>query len=71
MISIFSHLPLSCRDLHCPDEGGGVAGNGHGAGHPPGEDEDRVPEHNSSCIKYGKLLLCCIGGRRGEIRILY
>ena len=43
MISIFSHLPLSCRDLHCPDEGGGVAGNGHGAGHPPGEHEHGEP----------------------------
>ena len=31
-------------DLHGPDEGGGVAGDGHGARHPPGEHEHRIPE---------------------------
>ena len=39
----YFHLPLPGRDLHGPDEGGGVAGDGHGAGDPPGEDEDWVP----------------------------
>ena len=37
-------LPLARADLHGPDEGGGVAGDGHGARDPPGEDKDRVPE---------------------------
>ena len=32
-------------DLHGPDEGGGVAGDGHGAGDPPGEDEAPVEGH--------------------------
>ena len=32
-------------DLHGPDEGGGVAGDGHGAGDPPGEDEAPVERH--------------------------
>ena len=36
-------LPLAGSYLHGPDEGGGVAGDGHGARHPPGEDEHRVP----------------------------
>ena len=36
-------LPLPATHLHRPDEGGGVAGDGHGARHPPGEDEHRVP----------------------------
>ena len=40
-------LPLPATHLHRPDEGGGVAGDGHGAGDPPGEDEHRVPELHS------------------------
>ena len=32
-------------DLHGPDEGGGVAGDSHGAGDPPGEDEAPVERH--------------------------
>ena len=46
-------LPLPAAHLHRPDEGGGVAGDGHGARDPPGEDKDRVPE------------LCVIRGRGG------
>ena len=40
-------LVLPGRDLHGPDEGGGVAGDGHGARDPPGEDEHRVPGEHS------------------------
>ena len=36
-------LPLPAAHLHRPDEGGGVAGDGHGARDPPGEDKHRVP----------------------------
>ena len=54
------YLPFSCAekndqpsmrngststDLHGPDEGSGVAGDGHGAGDPPGEDEAPVERH--------------------------
>ena len=38
------YFPLSSGNLHGPDEGGGVAGDGHGARDPPGEDKHRVPE---------------------------
>ena len=30
-------------DLHGPDEGGGVAGDGHGAGDPPSEHKHGIP----------------------------
>ena len=39
-------LPLARADFHGPDEGGGVAGDGHGAGDPPGEDEAPVVGHD-------------------------
>ena len=37
------YFPFASGDLHGPDEGGGVAGDGHGPGHPPGEHEHGVP----------------------------
>ena len=37
------YFPFPSGDLHGPDEGGGVAGDGHGPGHPPGEHEQRKP----------------------------
>ena len=37
------YFPLSSGNLHGPDEGGGVAGDGHSPGHPPSEHEHGVP----------------------------
>ena len=38
---------LACSQLHGPDEGGRVAGDGHRPRHPPGEHEHREPEPRS------------------------
>ena len=39
---------LACSQLHGPDEGSRVAGDGHRPRHPPGEHEHREPEPRSS-----------------------
>ena len=61
-------LVLPGRDLHGPDEGGGVAGDGHGAGDPPGEDEDRVPELDMINTRAGSLLITHYQGTNAVIR---
>ena len=40
-------LPLPGSHLHGPHEGRGVAGDGHGACDPPGDNKDRIPDHKN------------------------
>jgi hypothetical protein len=44
----------ACGELHGPDEGGGVAGNGHRPSHPPREHEHREPELVQNFVHRGR-----------------
>ncbi len=43
-MQIFVLQMRPCGELHGPDKGGGVAGNGHRTRHPPREHKHREPE---------------------------